>query len=104
MKEDYFQPKNIYYRISRNFPQKPTLVFVHGLSGSSSAWKKYEEKFEKQYNVLTFDLRGHGKSEKQRQLRDYEIRHFADDIHELVTHLNIKNFVSRNIFVYFNQL
>jgi pimeloyl-ACP methyl ester carboxylesterase len=70
-----------------------TLVFVHGVSGSSSAWLPYEKIFENKYNILTFDIRGHGKSKKFPNYSDYELKHFADDLHELVTHLKIQRFI-----------
>jgi len=52
MKESYFSKNNIYYRINEFQPGRPTLVFIHGLSGSSSAWLEYEKKFEK--NIIFF--------------------------------------------------
>lgn len=93
MQELFFSEHSIHYRVNELQSGRPTLVFIHGLSGSSSAWKNYEEKFEKKYNILTFDLRGHGKSEKLGKYRDYEIKHFVEDVHKLVRHLNIENFV-----------
>lgn len=69
------------------------MVFIHGLSGSSSAWAPYEKKFESCCNILTFDLRGHGKSAKPKNLADYAIKKFADDFYELVAHLRIENFI-----------
>jgi pimeloyl-ACP methyl ester carboxylesterase len=36
--------------------------FVHGAGGSSSIWFKQIRDFQKQYNVLLLDLRGHGES------------------------------------------
>ncbi len=90
MKEDYFLPKHIYYRVSEFFSTRPTLVFIHGLSGSSSAWVKYEEKFAKQYNILTFDLRGHGKSAKPKIYEEYSIRHFVEDLYALMRHMRIE--------------
>ena len=92
MKEFYFD-NNIYYRTNEFGTNWPTLVFVHGLSGSSSAWWPYEKIFENKYNILTFDIRGHGKSKKFPNYSDYEIKNFAEDLHELVMHLNIAKFV-----------
>ena len=89
MKEFLFQEK-IYYRTNEFDVVKPTLVFVHGLSGSSSAWVKYEEKFEKHYNILSFDLRGHGKSTKPKKYEEYEIWKFVEDLHQLLDFLDIK--------------
>jgi pimeloyl-ACP methyl ester carboxylesterase len=66
---------------------------VHGVTGSSSAWLPYEKIFENKYNILTYDIRGHGKSKKFSNYADYEMKHFANDIHELVSYLNISKFV-----------
>src|ERR1700757_2573100 len=89
MKELFFSKAGIYYRINDFHVDDPTLVFINGLTGSSSAWWEYEKKFENQYNILSIDLRGHGKSIKPRKYQDYEIKNFAQDINDLLTHLHI---------------
>lgn len=71
---------------------RPTLVFVHGLSGSSSAWIPYEKDLESTFNILSFDLRGHGKSGKPKKYSDYKIDYFADDLNELTEYLKIDKF------------
>lgn len=93
MNEQIFSKNGLYYRINKFEENRPTLVFIHGLSGSSSAWLPYEKFFKEKYNVLSFDLRGHGKSLKYKNYSDYQIEKFAEDINELVTHLAINKFV-----------
>ena len=90
MKESFFEPRGLYYRTNEFAAGRPTLVFIHGLSGSSSAWLKYEDYFSKKYNLLSFDLRGHGKSRKPKQYADYEMKNFADDLDALLRYLDIK--------------
>jgi len=90
MKELFFQPRGIYYRTNEFQANKPTLVFIHGLSGSSSAWAEYENKFEKNCNVLCLDLRGHGKSAKSGSYENYRIEEFSQDIYDLLAYLDIK--------------
>jgi pimeloyl-ACP methyl ester carboxylesterase len=90
---EYYLNNQIYYRQNIFQPGKETLVFVHGLSGSSSAWLKYEKKFQKNYNLLFFDLRGHGKSKKPKNYEDYTIEKFSEDLFDLVQHLKINNFI-----------
>ena len=51
----------VYYRHGEIKNERQTLVFIHGLLGSSSAWRPYEARFGTDYNLLFFDLRGHGK-------------------------------------------
>jgi pimeloyl-ACP methyl ester carboxylesterase len=38
------------------------VVFVHGAGGSSAVWFKQIRDFQKEFNVLLVDLRGHGRS------------------------------------------
>lgn len=93
MRELYLEEKGMYYKTNTFEQNRPTLVFVHGLSGSSSAWWPYEKIFENKYNVVTFDVRGHGKSKKFSDYSDYEIKNFAEDIRDLVSYLNISKFI-----------
>ncbi|MDD5721128.1 MAG: alpha/beta hydrolase [Candidatus Pacebacteria bacterium] len=93
MKESYLKEKGLYYRINTFEQNRPTLVFIHGLSGSSSVWIPYEKIFESKYNILTYDIRGHGKSKKYPSFSDYEIKRFAEDLHNLIMHLNISKLI-----------
>lgn len=92
MKGFIFPDKNIYYKINDFQPGRPTLVFIHGLTGSSSAWEKYEDRFENKYNILSFDLRGQGKSVKYKRYEDYEITNFVEDLYQLVVYLRLNGF------------
>ena len=92
MQEHIFDNR-IYYRTNEFKPDQLTLLIVHGVSGSSSAWLPYEKIFENKYNVLTYDIRGHGMSKKYPNYSDYEVKNFAQDLHDLVSHLKINNFV-----------
>lgn len=40
----------------------PKLVFLHGLMGSWTNWRRIFADFETSYRILSFDQRGHGKS------------------------------------------
>jgi len=93
MTEHFYEPRGLYYRTNDFQPNRQTLIFVHGLSGSSAAWLLYEEFFGTQYNTLAFDLRGHGKSVKPARYEEYAIPHFADDLNQLIAYLKIHNAV-----------
>ena len=93
MKEYFLKENLIYYRKNDFSGDKKTLVFVHGVSGSCSAWWPYEKIFENKYNILTYDIRGHGLSKKYPNYGDYEITNFVNDFNDLLTHLNISNFI-----------
>ncbi len=89
MREFFFEKRGLYYRCNTFNPQKETLFFVHGVSGSSSAWHVYERAFEKKYNVISLDLRGHGKSIKFNRYEDYRIEKFSDDLRELLKYCGV---------------
>lgn len=89
MKEFIFQKRGICYRVNEFRGDRKTLVFIHGLSGSASAWFTYEKILGEKYNILTFDLRGHGMSYKPREYEDYRILNLAEDLYELLNVLDI---------------
>lgn len=75
------------------------VVFVHGAGGSSKVWFKQIRDFNKRYNILMVDLRGHGDSaditqEKKQNTPDvykkYTIEQIASEVIEVVDYLNIK--------------
>lgn len=89
MKEAFFTERGIYYRVSEMRVNLRTILFVHGLSGSSSVWFPYEREFEDTYNIVSLDLRGHGKSTKRSSYEEYSPEHIAEDMTALLSHLNI---------------
>ncbi|MFA6300958.1 MAG: alpha/beta hydrolase [Candidatus Paceibacterota bacterium] len=91
--KEYYLNDEIYYRTNEFKPDRLTLVFVHGISGSSSAWLPYEKIFENKYNILTYDIRGHGMSKKYSNFEDYEVENFVNDLDALVSYLKISKFV-----------
>ena len=90
MKEYFFEKRGIAYRINEFRADRPMLVWIHGLSGSLSAWFPYEPLFTEHYNLLTFDLRGHGRSVRPHRYADYALQEFADDLYELLDYLHIE--------------
>lgn len=44
-----------------------TIVLLHGFSESAKIWNKFTAKLSKQFQVITIDLPGHGKSETLKQ-------------------------------------
>ncbi len=91
--EEFIFRESIYYKKNNFDKDKTTLIFIHGVSGSSSAWIPYENKFKEKFNILSVDLRGHGKSIKPKEYESYKIELFAEDIHNLLEYLNIKKII-----------
>lgn len=63
-----------------------TIVFIHGLSDSLEYWQGLAKHLNNEYNVLIYDIRGHGKSPYEPFTMDM----LVDDLHGLLLKLNIK--------------
>ena len=69
------------------------MTFVHGAGGSSSIWFKQIREFQKHFNVLLLDLRGHGNSNeliKKAFQQKYTFQSIAEDVLEVLDYLKIK--------------
>ncbi|MGZ7117992.1 MAG: alpha/beta fold hydrolase [Methanobacterium sp.] len=64
------------------------IVFIHGLSDDLRLWDPLLTELSKKYRTITFDLRGHGKSEKPEG--PYSMKQFAGDLYGLLQKLDIK--------------
>ncbi len=85
---EYFSPEkniNIYYEISGN-NKGPKLVFIHGLFLNSDSWREQLPAFQQDFNILRFDLLGHGRSTKPKHR--FTIRNYVDHLFALLNHLN----------------
>jgi pimeloyl-ACP methyl ester carboxylesterase len=83
----------INYTIYENTKSTQWVTFVHGAGGSSSIWFKQIRDFQKLYNVLLLDLRGHGNSKatlKATFNQKYTFSALANDILEVLDYLKIK--------------
>ena len=83
----------INYTIYKNETSTDWVTFVHGAGGSSSVWFKQIREFQKHFNVLLLDLRGHGNSKspiKTAIKQKYTFKAIATDIIEVVEHLKIE--------------
>jgi pimeloyl-ACP methyl ester carboxylesterase len=63
------------------------LVFVNGLGMSTRDWKYQVDYFSKSFRVVTFDPRGHGRSDKPKG--PYSIPLFASDTAQLIRSLDL---------------
>lgn len=63
------------------------LLLIHGMAGSSDAWRSVITQLSKKYRVVAPDLLGHGKSAKPRS--DYSLGAFAVWLRDLLDELGI---------------
>lgn len=67
-------------------PDGPSIIFIHGLLGSRLNWEEQVQSPElRQYRLITYDLRGHGLSDKPSGVEPYhDGRHWADDLDAVI--------------------
>lgn len=83
----------ISYTIYNNENTTEWITFVHGAGGSSSIWFKQIREFQKHFNVLLLDLRGHGNSNvklKYAFKQEYTFKSIAHDVLEVLDYLKIE--------------
>lgn len=83
----------LYYSIHSHSKSADWVTFIHGAGGSSSIWYKQIRDFQKHFNVLLIDLRGHGKSKKPfyEKLKQYSFDIIGDEVIDVLNHLKIKS-------------
>jgi 3-oxoadipate enol-lactonase len=64
-----------------------SLVLIHGLGSSSLDWRNQVRHFASKYQVVAYDVRGHGRTDKPRG--PYSMELFASDTAALLSHLEI---------------
>lgn len=66
-----------------------SLVFVHGLSDSLLYWEFLAANLKNDYEVIRFDLRGHGESELGSD--EITVDTYIEDLNNLLDELNVSN-------------
>jgi non-heme chloroperoxidase len=71
--------------------QGPPIVFVHGWSQSQLCWSRQTAgTLAKDFRIVTFDLRGHGMSEKPLEAEHYvDARLWAEDLNAVIEQLGL---------------
>lgn len=65
----------------------PAMLLIHGMAGSSTAWKEVMSDFAEDHTVIAPDLLGHGESAKP--MGDYSLGAFASGLRDLLGTLGI---------------
>lgn len=66
----------------------PAVLFIHGLGSSTRDWEMQVPFFSKNFQVVTYDVRGHGKSDKPPG--PYSVPLFAQDATGLIKALDLQ--------------
>ena len=68
--------------------ERPVLLLVHGMAGSSATWRAAMPALAQHYTVVAPDLLGHGTSDKPRN--DYSLAAHANRLRDLMVALGIE--------------
>jgi len=68
------------------------VVFVHGFPFGQEMWKPQVEALKRNYYVITYDVRGHGKSDAGDG--QYSVEYFVDDLIAVLDHLHVSKVVA----------
>ncbi len=85
----------ICYFFDNKFVDRPTVIFLHGLSANHTTWNNVVPFLEQEkLNALLVDLRGHGHSDKDKTKSNYksEFSEFATDIDKIIKKENLSSF------------
>jgi pimeloyl-ACP methyl ester carboxylesterase len=76
------------YRVGGDLgSDRPVLLLVHGMAGSSATWRAVMPGLAERFTVVAPDLPGHGESDKPRQ--DYSLGAHANSLRDLMIALEI---------------
>ncbi|CAN5329029.1 hypothetical protein BH23BAC3_BH23BAC3_23180 [soil metagenome] len=67
----------------------PVIFFIHGFPLNKSLWSSQVDALEKNFRVITYDIRGHGESEVGPDTLSINL--FSDDLIRLMDELGIKS-------------
>ncbi|MDI1446995.1 alpha/beta hydrolase [Polyangium sp. 6x1] len=73
-------------------PQGPEVLFIHGLSQSHLSWApQIHSSLAKDFRIVTYDLRGHGVSDKPLEAKYYqEDRRWGDELRAVIEGAGLK--------------
>lgn len=70
----------------------PTVVFLHGFTGSTSTWIDVRRHLARCYRTVAVDLTGHGKTSIPDEPERYGMKEQLTDLNELFNELNMQAF------------
>lgn len=72
-------------------PKNPSVLFIHGYSQCRLSWdRQFTSDLAKQFHLVRMDIRGHGLSDKPRDLIAYqEGKNWADDVQAAIKAFNL---------------
>ncbi|EMJ87931.1 putative lysophospholipase [Leptospira meyeri serovar Semaranga str. Veldrot Semarang 173] len=89
-KEEFITTNGVKIRVGIWPGKKQSIICLHGLSGNLYSMKPLAERLNRLgYRVLSYDLRGRGKSDKPKS--GYGFQNHIKDLRGIISHYKIKN-------------
>lgn len=70
----------------------PTIIFLHGFSGSGQTWREVTNYLKGEFQVVSIDLIGHGKSSVPVDFKRYQMVEQLADLEMIFKQLKLDNF------------
>jgi non-heme chloroperoxidase len=72
-------------------PSGPEILLIHGFSQASLSWRRQvESDLAKEFRMVTYDLRGHGNSDKPLEPEKYHSKAWADEVQAVIDRAKLK--------------
>lgn len=73
-------------------PNGPDILFIHGFSQSHLSWmRQVDSDLAKEFHIVTYDLRGHGNSDKPEDAAKYrDAKAWADEVQAVIDAAGLK--------------
>ena len=68
-------------------PEKPAIVFLHGFPDCHDVWQAQMDALSDDYHVISFDMRGAGKSTPPSGSQGYRVPRLLHDIEQVINHV-----------------
>ena len=74
-------------------PNGPEILFIHGFSQSHLSWgRQVDSELAKEFRIITYDLRGHGSSDKPEQAERYrDSKAWGDEVKAVMDAAGLKH-------------
>lgn len=79
------RPETELFIVEAGDPGNPPIVFLHGFPDSHELWRPHMESLSRDFHVISFDMRGCGKSTAPPKPQGYRIPRLMDDIDQVIT-------------------
>ncbi|MFD1205170.1 MULTISPECIES: 2-succinyl-6-hydroxy-2,4-cyclohexadiene-1-carboxylate synthase [Sporosarcina] len=71
---------------------QPSIVFLHGFTGSTATWNEVRSKIAHQYRTIAIDLIGHGKTSVPDDPSRYTMEQIVEDLHCIFKQIDLDKF------------